>query len=111
MVLTWLAVVGLTEPSSFITMRMAACPRSPKIVGHGLSGAHGAGDVTLVITSDVSVADAVPSVAAPRMPASESMTMYEDARPLRTTLPHDTDAATSAATAANRLIECIRFIL
>src|SRR4051794_17203575 len=111
MLFTWLAVVGLIEPSSFMTMCITAWPRSPNTVGHGVSVVHGDGDVTFVMTSEVSVVAGVPMVAAPRMPASESITRYDDARPVRTTSPHETDTATIATSKEIRVRRCIRVIL
>ena len=40
-------------------MCMVAWPASLKIVGHGASWVHGAGEVTFVITSEISVLDGV----------------------------------------------------
>ena len=47
---------------------------SLKIVGHGVVGVHGAGDVTLVITSDSSVCRRACRRRAAALPVSGSMT-------------------------------------
>src|SRR6185503_2095078 len=101
MSLRLLGVVGVAEPESFMTMCITAEPRSLKMVGHGLSCVHGAGEVTLVRTSESRTDDAGPGVTAPRIPWSESSTMNDPPRPSRATEPHDTVAATRPATASN----------
>src|SRR5256885_1545211 len=90
-------------PASLSAMCMIASPESPKIVGHGASWVHGGGEVMFVITSEVSVLTAVPAVAEPRMPPSESITRYDGARLLRTTSPHDVAVAPRATNVRNRL--------
>src|SRR5262245_43816582 len=89
-------------PGSLSAMCMVASPASLKIVGHGLSWAHGAGAMTFVITSETSVLAGVATVAAPRIPRIESTTRYEGARPVRTTSPHDVAAELRATNARNR---------
>src|SRR5436309_11741760 len=93
---------AVAVPGSLSAMCMVASPESPKIVGHGLSWEHGAGEMTFVITSEISVLAGVPAVAAPRTPRRESTTRYEGARPLRTTSPHDVAVAPRATNARNR---------
>src|SRR5262245_30954425 len=62
---------------------------------HGEATVQGAGELT--ITSDFNG----PGVDVPRT-ASESITRYDGARPLRTTSPHDVAVAPRAANARNR---------
>ena len=81
-------------------MCIVAWPLSPNTVGHGAVAVQGAGLMTLVMTSEISVEDGAPSVAAPRMPCSESITRNDEPRPsLGATSPQETLAATAAASA------------
>src|SRR5712671_3863388 len=67
--------VGATPPPRFFSgARSETVPESLKMVGHGVAGVHGGGDVTFVITSDASDAEGVPGVTAPRMPNIVSIT-------------------------------------
>src|SRR5262245_11937814 len=79
------------------------CPESEKIVGHGALVVHGAGDVTLVRTSEVSEPDAVPAVGPPRTPSSELTTSNTGDRSCRTTSPHDVVAAINPISPATRM--------
>src|SRR5262245_57557375 len=89
--------------------RNTTCPPSPKIVGHGLSSEHGAGDVMLVMTSDDRLLLNF-SGSLPRAPASESMTRNTGARDDRTTSPQDAAATAATAVRAIRLMMRIRVI-
>src|SRR6185295_7898082 len=92
-------------PTSLGASRSWALPTSLKTVGHGLSGAHGAGVVTFVITSDVRLLTSVVA----RLPCaawSESMTRKTGALPSRTTSPQEIDAASTAA--SPRICEVLR---
>src|SRR5579872_2918855 len=97
---TWLFVDGVTVTSFIVTARIT-WPRSLKIVGHGVWAVHGAGAVTFVITSDSS-GEPNAAGADPFAPCSEFITSSTGARLSRTTSPHDTPAATSAASAKSR---------
>src|SRR5437868_3301088 len=104
MVFTSVGLFGAAAvPGSFSAMCIVASPRSLKMVGHGAEVVHGAGDVTFVMTSEDSGFPAVPRVAAPRMPASESMIRYEGALPERTTSPHDAAVGMRATAASKRV--------
>ena len=70
-------------------------PTSLKIVGQGEAGAHGAGVVTFVMTSENSVPPNLPRAALRRLQLIDHQ--EHGRRPSRTTSPHDTDAAMSAA--------------
>src|SRR4029077_17325674 len=74
-------------------MCMVAWPESAKM--HGEATVQGAGELT--ITSDFNG----PGVDVPRT-ASESITRYDGARPLRTTSPHDVAVAPRATNTKNR---------
>src|SRR5262249_56626309 len=83
-------------PGSFSTTRSVALPTSLNTVGQGLAELHGAGDVTFVMTSDNRLETNV-EVLLPCAAWSESITSMTGDRPWRTTSPHETDAATIAA--------------
>ena len=53
---------AVAVPGSLSAMCMVASPESPKIVGHGLSWEHGAGEMTFVITSEISVLAGIVSI-------------------------------------------------
>src|SRR5262245_2325446 len=103
LIVTSLFVVG---PVVVLMLRGASrsvtVPGSPKIVGQGLSDVHGAGDVTFVITSEVSTPDGVPGCGPPRLPSSDSMIRYTGELPSRATSPHETPAAITAERTNNR---------
>ena len=82
---------------SFNTMRSVTLPESLNTVGHGAVAEHGAGDVTMVSTSELRNPLAVPVDVPPRDAVSLSITSRTGALPSRTTSPHDTHADTTAA--------------
>src|SRR5438067_671678 len=95
-IVTSLFVVGAAGlafgPTSFRSKCICTEPKSLKIVGHGVAGVHGAGAVTLVMTSEFSVLARVVGLS-PRAARSWSITRKTGARLWRTTSPHEIDAA------------------
>src|SRR2546428_9216437 len=76
-------------------------PGSPKTVGHGDVFVHGAGDVTLVSTSEARTDVNVPG-RLPGAPSSAPMTRNMAPLPCRTTSPHEAAAPTRAASPTRR---------
>ena len=101
---TSLLVVGATPLTTFLSgARRTTDPVSPKIVGHGAAVVQGAGEVTLVITSETRIVVPAPGVAAPREPVSESITRKTGDLLSRTTSPHERLPAASAARSVTKL--------
>src|ERR1700691_4468727 len=104
---TALFVVGVGAvapvPMSFRDSLSTTSPISLNTVGHGVLSEHGAGDVTLVMTSDVRLPPK-PCGLLPCAASSCVLTRITGDLPVRTTLPHDAPEATSAARVRTRML-------